>query len=158
MTKALVAFFSATGTTREVARRLAAKVGADLFEIEPAVPYTSADLNWNDPSSRSSVEMRDPSSRPAVARGVANIGDYDTVYLGFPIWWYVAPTIVNTFLEGLDLAGRRVVLFATSGGSGFGRTAEALRTSVGPTATIVEGAVFRGRASDADLARVAALG
>lgn len=158
MAKALVAFFSATGTTRAVARRLAEKAGADLFEIVPAEPYTSADLDWSDRGSRSSVEMRDPSSRPAVASHVGDMAAYDTVYLGFPIWWYVAPTIVNTFLEEHDLAGRHIVLFATSGGSGFGRTADALRRSVDPSATIVEGAVFRGRAGDAEIARVAALG
>lgn len=158
MAKSLVACFSATGTTEGVARRLAQRAGADLFMIEPAVPYSSADLNWNDPSSRSSVEMRDPKSRPAVASHVGDMGEYDTIYLGFPIWWYVAPTIVNSFLEEYDLSGRRVVLFATSGGSGFGRTAEALRPSVDPSTEVVEGAVFRGRASDADLARVVGLG
>lgn len=158
MAQSLVACFSATGTTEGVARRLAQKAGADLFMIEPASPYTPADLDWNNPASRSSVEMRDPSSRPAVASHVANMAEYDTIYLGFPIWWYVAPTIVNAFLEEYDLSGRRVVLFATSGGSGFGRTAEALRPSVDPTTELVEGAVFRGRASDAELARVARLG
>lgn len=158
MAQSLVACFSATGTTEGVARRLAQKAGADLFMIEPASPYTPADLDWNNPASRSSVEMRDPSSRPAVASHVANMAEYDTIYLGFPIWWYVAPTIVNTFLEEYDLSGRRIVLFATSGGSGFGRTAEALRPSVDPTTELVEGAVFRGRASDAELVRVVRLG
>lgn len=158
MARALVAYFSATGTTEGVARRIAKMTGADLLRIEPATPYTAADLDWNDPASRSSVEMRDPSSRPAVAAHKEDMADYDTIYLGFPIWWYVAPTIVSTFLDKHDLAGRRVVLFATSGGSGFGRTAEVLRASVSPSTEVVEGAVFHGRASDAELARVAALG
>lgn len=140
MTKKLVAYFSASGVTAKVAKKLAEAAGADLYEIKPAVPYTSADLNWNDKQSRSSVEMGDRSSRPAIADSDANIAAYDVVYVGFPIWWYVAPTIVNTFLESYDFNGKKIVLFATSGGSGFGKAAQGLQPSA-PKATIVEGKV-----------------
>lgn len=140
MTKKLVAYFSASGVTAKVAKKLAEAAGADLYEIKPAVPYTSADLNWNDKQSRSSVEMGDRSSRPAIADSDANIAAYDVVYVGFPIWWYVAPTIVNTFLESYDFTGKKIVLFATSGGSGFGKAAQGLQPSA-PKATIVEGKV-----------------
>ena len=120
MAKTLVAYFSASGTTERVARELAAAIGADLFEIAPQVPYTRADLNWNNKSSRSSVEMNDESSRPAIASTVSNMDAYDTVFVGFPIWWYVEPRIVDTFLEAHDLTGKTIVPFATSGGSGVG--------------------------------------
>lgn len=140
MTKKLVAYFSASGVTAKVAKKLAEAAGADLYEIKPAVPYTSADLNWNDKQSRSSVEMGDRSSRPVIADSDANIAAYDVVYVGFPIWWYVAPTIVNTFLESYDFSGKKIVLFATSGGSGFGKAAQGLQPSA-PKATIVEGKV-----------------
>ena len=140
MTKKLVAYFSASGVTAKVAKKLAEAAGADLYEIKPAVPYTSADLNWNDKQSRSSVEMGDRSSRPAIVDSDANIAAYDVVYVGFPIWWYVAPTIVNTFLESYDFSGKKIVLFATSGGSGFGKAAQGLQSSA-PKATIVEGKV-----------------
>ena len=140
MTKKLVAYFSASGVTAKVAKKLAEAAGADLYEIKPAVPYTSADLNWNDKQSRSSVEMGDRSSRPAIADSDANIASYDVVYVGFPIWWYVAPTIVNTFLESYDFTGKKIVLFATSGGSGFGKAVQGLQPSA-PKATIVEGKV-----------------
>lgn len=140
MTKKLVAYFSASGVTAKVAKKLAEAAGADLYEIKPAVPYTSADLNWNDKQSRSSVEMGDRNSRPAIADSDANIAAYDVVYVGFPIWWYVAPTIVNTFLESYDFTGKKIVLFATSGGSGFGKAAQGLQPSA-PKATIVEGKV-----------------
>ena len=140
MTKKLVAYFSASGVTAKVAKKLAEAAGADLYEIKPAVPYTSADLNWNDKQSRSSVEIGDRSSRPAIADSDANIAAYDVVYVGFPIWWYVAPTIVNTFLESYDFTGKKIVLFATSGGSGFGKAVQGLQPSA-PKATIVEGKV-----------------
>ncbi|MBR6387569.1 MAG: NAD(P)H-dependent oxidoreductase [Thermoguttaceae bacterium] len=140
MTKKLVAYFSASGVTAKVAKKLAEAAGADLYEIKPAVPYTSADLNWSNKQSRSSVEMSDRSSRPAIADSDANIAAYDVVYVGFPIWWYVAPTIVNTFLESYDFTGKKIVLFATSGGSGFGKAAQGLQPSA-PKATIVEGKV-----------------
>ncbi len=142
MAKKLVAYFSASGVTATVAKTLAEAIGADLFEITPTTPYTKADLNWNDRSSRSSVEMANPASRPAIAATCENIADYDTVFVGFPIWWYVAPTIVNTFLESCDLTGKTVVPFATSGGSGMGKTNEALAPSC-KGAKLVEGKVFR---------------
>ena len=147
MKKALVAYFSASGVTARAAKALAQAAGADLYEIRPAVPYTKADLNWMDKSSRSSVEMNDKSSRPALADGDAKIADYDVVFVGFPIWWYVAPTLINTFLERYDFAGNTIVLFATSGGSGLGRTAEGLRGSVSGSARIVEGGLLNGRLS-----------
>ena len=140
MTKKLVAYFSASGVTAKTAKKLAEAAGADLYEIKPAVPYTSADLNWSNKQSRSSVEMGDRSSRPAIADSDANIAAYDVVYVGFPIRWYVAPTIVNTFLESYDFTGKKIVLFATSGGSGFGKAAQGLQPSA-PKATIVEGKV-----------------
>ena len=127
MDKTLVAYFSASGVTKKLAQTLADAIGADLFAIEPKVPYTRADLNWMDKQSRSTIEMQNPASRPEIAGTCANIADYDTVFVGFPIWWYVAPTIVNTFLESCDLAGKTVVPFATSGGSGMGRTVDELR-------------------------------
>lgn len=142
MSKQLVAYFSATGTTKKAAERLAGAIGADLFEIKPAVPYTQADLNWMDKHSRSSVEMNDPKSRPAITGMPADLGAYDTVFVGFPIWWYVAPTIINTFLESYDFSGKTVVLFATSGGSGMGETLKKLAPSC-LNAKLIEGKVFR---------------
>ncbi|MGP1476663.1 MAG: flavodoxin [Phocaeicola sp.] len=115
--KTLVAYFSATGTTEKIAKDLADVVKGDLFKIEPAKPYTTADLNWNDKESRSTVEMADKSSRPAIANKVQNMADYDIVFIGFPIWWYTNPTIINTFMESYDFTGKTVVPFATSGGS-----------------------------------------
>lgn len=127
--KKLVAYFSATGTTMEAASRLATVAGADLFEIVPETPYTTADLNWQNKSSRSSVEMADKSSRPAVSSRVEKMEQYDTVFVGFPIWWYIAPTIINTFLEQYDFTGKTVVPFFTSGGSGAGETLKYLKPS-----------------------------
>ena len=127
MSKKLVAYFSASGTTKKAAERLAKTVGADLFEIKPAAPYTSADLNWMDKKSRSSVEMNDPASRPEIAGELSNMADYDTVFLGFPIWWYVAPRIISTFVESYDFTGKILVPFAPSGGSGMGRTVDELK-------------------------------
>ncbi|MBQ3626717.1 MAG: NAD(P)H-dependent oxidoreductase [Synergistaceae bacterium] len=138
MSKRLVAYFSASGVTERVAKNLAEAAGADLYEIKPKVPYTNADLNWNNSNSRSSVEMRDKTSRPELADKSANISGYDVIFLGFPIWWYVAPTIINTFLESYDFAGKTIILFATSGGSGFGKAVEGLKPSA-PQATIKEG-------------------
>ena len=120
MSKKLVAYFSASGVTKKLAEKLAAAVDADLFEIRPKVPYTKADLNWMDKQSRSTIEMQNPSSRPEIAAGGPDLSGYDTIFVGFPIWWYIAPTIVNTFLESCDLTGKTVVPFATSGGSGMG--------------------------------------
>ena len=125
--KKLVAYFSASGTTKKVAERLAKAAGADLFEIRPKVPYSSADLNWMDKKSRSSVEMDDPAARPEIAGKLSNMEDYDTVFIGFPIWWYTAPRIINTFVESYDFAGKMLIPFATSGGSGMGRTVEQLK-------------------------------
>ena len=151
MSKTLVAYFSASGTTARVANELAQAVGADLYEIKPAVPYTKTDLNWMDKKSRSSVEMNDKSSRPALADRDANIATYDTILLGFPIWWYVAPTIINSFLESYDFSGKKVVLFATSGGSGFGKAVAGLKPSVAADTVITEGKVLNGRQTAASL-------
>ncbi len=152
MGKTLVAYFSAGGTTARVAKELAQAAGADLYEIKPAVPYTKDDLNWNDKSSRSSVEMSDKSVRPAIADSDAEISQYDTIFVGFPIWWYVAPTIVNSFLESYDFSGKKIILFATSGGSGFGKTAAGLKVSVAADTVIVEGKLLNG-ANSADSLR-----
>lgn len=141
MKKTLVAYFSATGTTAAVAKKLAAAAGADLYEIKPAVPYTKEDLNWMNKKSRSSVEMNDKSFRPELAEKNAAISGYELVLVGFPIWWYVAPTIINTFLESYDFSGKMIVLFATSGGSGFGRAVESLKGSC-PGAEIAEGKIL----------------
>lgn len=127
MREILVAYFSASGVTKGVAQRLAKAAGADLFEIRPAVPYTQADLNWTDKKSRSSVEMNDPLSRPEIAEKLPNMADYGTVFVGYPIWWYVAPHIINMFVESYDLSGKNLVAFATSGGSGIGKTVEELK-------------------------------
>ena len=140
--KSLVTYFSASGVTKKVAEKLAEAAGADLFEIKPEVAYTEADLNWMDKKSRSSIEMNDKSFRPAIAEKCNNMADYDVVYIGFPIWWYVAPTIINTFLESYDFSGKTIVLFATSGGSGFGNTVAELKRSVSDTTVIKEGKVF----------------
>ena len=139
----LVAYFSATGTTARAATRLAQAIGADLFEIVPERPYSAADLNWNDRSSRSSVEMANESCRPAIASLVDNMDDYDTVYVGFPVWWYVEPRIVDTFLEAHDLAGKTVVPFATSGGSGLGRAPQRM-AELAPRARVAEGRMLNG--------------
>ena len=141
---ALVAYFSASGTTAKAAKVLAKAADADLYEIKPAIPYTSADLNWMDKGSRSSVEMSDKHSRPALADTDAPIAGHDVIFVGFPIWWYVAPTIVNTFLESYDFTGKTIILFATSGGSGLGKSAVSLRASV-PGARIVDGRLLNGR-------------
>ena len=150
MSTKLVAYFSASGVTAGVAKKLAEAAGADLYEIKPAVPYTQADLNWNNSSSRSSVEMSDKSSRPALADKNAKLDGVDVIFLGFPIWWYVAPTIINTFLEAYDFTGKTIILFATSGGSGFGRAVEGLKPSA-PGAVIREGKLFRRNVSAEEL-------
>ena len=147
---ALVAYFSATGTTAKAAKALASAVGGALYEIKPANPYTSADLNWMDKNSRSSVEMKDPHSRPALADANAPVAGHDVIFLGFPVWWYVAPTILNTFLESYDFTGKTIFLFATSGGSGLGKSAAGLRSSA-PGAKIVDGRMLNGRLNEAEL-------
>lgn len=151
MSKTVVAYFSASGTTAAVARTLAEAAGADLYEIKPQVPYTRADLDWTNKRSRSSVEMNDKSFRPPLADRDAPIEDCGTVFLGFPIWWYTAPTIINTFLESYDFTGKTVILFATSGGSGLGGCAADLRASA-PGAVIRDGKLLNGRPTRESLA------
>lgn len=140
MSKKLVAYFSAGGNTARLAKKLADAAAADLYEIKPAVPYTREDLNWQNKQSRSSVEMNDRSSRPALAPQDADIASYDTIYIGFPVWWYIAPTIINSFLESYDFSGKKIILFATSGGSGFGQAVRNLQPSA-PDAEFIEGKV-----------------
>ena len=154
MRKELVAYFSASGRTAKVAEKLAAELGADIYEIKPEVKYTKADLNWMNKNSRSSVEMNDKSFRPAIVRGDVDVSGYDTVYLGFPIWWYVAPTLINTFLEAYDFTGKKIVLFATSGSSGFGNTAAELQISA-PNAEITETKVLSGIITEAKITALA---
>lgn len=139
MSKTLVAYFSATGITKAVAKDLASVVKADLYEIKPETPYENADLNWMDKNSRSTLEMNDKTSRPAIIKDNPKLDKYDTIYLGFPIWWYIAPTIVNTFLESYDFSHKKIILFATSGGSTFGGTIEYLKPSVSDTTELIEG-------------------
>ena len=127
--KVLVAYFSASGVTKGAAEQLAAVAGADLHEIKPAQPYTGADLDWRDKQSRSSVEMQDKKSRPAITDKLANMQDYDVVYVGFPIWWYTAPTILNTFMESYDFKGKTVIPFATSGGSSIKKACKDLKAA-----------------------------
>lgn len=150
MTRALIAYFSASGTTKRLAERLAERSGSDLFEIEPVQPYTRADINWNDKQSRSSCEMSDPASRPAIKRNCPDLSSYDVVFVGFPIWWYIALAIVNTFLESGNFEGKKIVPFATSGGSGMGKTSQSLMLSAS-RATIEVGEVLN-RASDGRIA------
>lgn len=150
MSRKLVAYFSASGVTAKLAETLAGAVDADIFEIRPEQPYTSADLNWQDKNSRSSVEMRDKTFRPAVAETLENMADYDTIYVGFPIWWYVAPTIINTFLEQYDMTGKTIVPFATSGGSGMGNTNAELASSC-KGAVLKEGRKFPANAGKDEL-------
>lgn len=141
MSKKLVAYFSASGVTKKVAEMIALAADADLYEITPKTAYTSADLNWMDKKSRSSIEMNDKKFRPEITDSDAHIKDYDEIILGFPIWWYVAPTIINTFLEKYDFSGKKIVLFATSGGSSFGNTVAELKPSA-PGADISEGKIL----------------
>ena len=150
MSKKLVAYFSASGRTAKVAEKLANKLGAELYEIKPEVKYTKTDLNWMNKKSRSSVEMNNKTIRPAIVTGDVDISCYDTVYLGFPIWWYVAPTLINTFLEAYDFAGKKIVLFATSGGSDFGNTVTELQPSA-PGAEIAETKVLTGMLTEAKI-------
>lgn len=150
MKKALVAYFSASGVTARLAKNLAEAIGADLHEILPATPYTSADLDWMDKKSRSSVEMNDRSFRPPVANQAADMGQYDCIFVGFPIWWYVAPTIINTFLEQYDLSGKTIVPFATSGSSGMGDTNKELAPSC-PGAALKDGRRFSAGAGQEEL-------
>lgn len=141
MKKILVAYFSASGVTKKVAEKIAAAANGDLFQIEPEIAYSEKDLNWMNKNSRSSLEMSDKDFRPAMIKKELNLSEYDSILLGFPIWWYVAPTIINTFLESYDFSGKKITLFATSGGSGFGNTVQELRNSA-PDAHIVEGKIM----------------
>lgn len=152
MSRKLVAYFSASGVTAKVAEKLSEAIGADLYAIEPEVPYTKADLDWMDKKSRSTIEMNNPASRPAIAGKRDNMNDCDTVFVGFPIWWYVAPTIINTFLESYDLTGKTIIPFATSGGSDMGKTNEKLLPSC-KGAKLLNGKVFKASVSGADLAK-----
>ena len=142
MSKNLVAYFSASGVTKKVAKNLADAIGADSYEIKPAVPYTDADLNWMDKNSRSTVEMRDWNSRPDMIDDDFSVEQYDKIFLGFPVWWYIAPTIINTFLERHDFSNKKIILFGTSGGSRFGKTIENLRPSVSDSTEIIEGDIL----------------
>ena len=153
MSEKLVAYFSASGTTAVKAKALACAVGADLYEIKPEKPYTKADLNWMDSASRSSKEMKG-GIKPELADNGAGIDNYDVVFVGFPIWWYVAPTIINSFLEAYDFTGKKIVLFATSGGSGFGKAVQNLQQSA-PGAEIVEGKILNGSVSTDELKKFA---
>ena len=150
MNKAIVTYFSATGTTERAAKSLAKVAGADLYRITPAVPYSSRDLNWNNSSSRSSVEMGDDSSRPALAQAAPDLSSYDVVFVGFPIWWYVEPRVIDTFLEACDLEGKTVVPFATSGGSGISRAVSRMRGLV-PHVRVVDGRMMNGNPSTSEL-------
>lgn len=149
--KVLVAYFSATGTTKRVAENLAKATGAVVYEIKPAVPYTDADLNWRDSNSRSSVEMNNKTSRPEMAADNFSVKEYDTVYLGFPIWWGTAPHIVETFLEKHDFTGKTIILFATSGSSGMGNTDKDLKSSVSASTKIVKGKTLNSNPSVEEL-------
>lgn len=148
--KILVAYFSASGVTAKAAWKLSEAVGADLYEIKPEVPYSSADLDWTNKKSRSSVEMNDPKFRPAIEGKLEGMEQYDVLFVGFPIWWYVAPTIINTFLESYDFSGKTIVPFATSGGSGMGKTNERLAPSC-PGATLLKGKMLNGSLSMEEL-------
>ena len=156
MSKKLVVFFSASGITKKVAPKLAKATDADLFEIQPNPPYTKADLDWTDPNSRSSIEMKNKASRPAIAGKLPDITAYDTVFIGFPIWWYVAPTIINTFLESYTWTGKTIVPFATSGSSGMGKTNQGLAPSC-PGAVLKEGKRFATNVSEEELKMWASL-
>ncbi len=149
MSKTLVAYFSASGVTKKSAEKIAQAANADIFEIEPSVLYTDADLDWRNKNSRSSVEMSDLSLRPAILKKVENMSQYDTVIIGFPIWWYTAPTIINTFIESYDLSGKKIALFATSGGTGIEKSVSDLKAGY-PELNIVGGKRFT-FSSDSDI-------
>ena len=150
MSKTLVAYFSASGVTAAVAKKLATAVGADLFEIQPEQLYTDDDLNWQNSRSRSSIEMNDRSCRPAIASAVENMAQYDAVFVGFPVWWYREPSIIDTFMEAYDFNGKKVVPFCTSGGSGLGDSAQNMQ-ALAPGATVVNGKRFSPSVSENEL-------
>ena len=151
MSKFLVAYFSTGGNTRRAAKALAGVANAELYEIQPVQTYSHADLNWMDKHSRSTIEMNDPASRPEIADELPDVSGYDALFVGFPIWWYTCPAIIRTFLEGLDLHGKKVIPFATSGGSGIGNTAEDMK-KFAPDADILPGRMLNGRIDTAELA------
>lgn len=150
MSKILVAYFSASGVTKNAAEKLAKAANADLFEIKPVRPYTDADLDWTDKKSRSTIEMNDLSSRPEIAKKCENMGSYDVVFVGFPIWWYVEPRIIDTFIDSYDFSGKTVIPFATSGGSGLGKTAENFKKLLGENVIVKDGKMLT-RASKNDV-------
>ena len=150
MGKNLVAYFSASGVTKGVAEKLAKAAGAELFEIVPEQPYTDEDLNWNNKQSRSSVEMNDRSCRPGISTTVSDMGQYDCIFLGFPVWWYREPSIIDTFLEAYDFSGKTIVPFCTSGGSGLGETAGNMR-SLAKEADVRDGKRFSSGVSEEEL-------
>lgn len=150
MSKALVAYFSTSGVTKAVAERLAKGIGADLFEIEPAIPYTRADLDWAKKNSRSTIEMNDRSSRPAIASKAADMTQYDVVFVGFPVWWYREPSIIDTFMEQYDFSGKTVIPFATSGGSQLGDSAKNMQ-ALARGSKVESGMRFAARASEKEL-------
>ena len=150
MEKILVAYFSASGVTAKVAEKIRRAFGADIYEIRPEAAYTSADLDWRDRNSRSSVEMQDTSSRPALKDRDAGVEKYDKVYVGFPIWWYREPSVIDTFLEAYDFNGKTVIPFATSGSSGMGQTAERIRSLI-PGADVKDGQRVRADISEAEI-------
>ena len=150
MSKALVAYFSASNVTAKLAERLAGAIGADLYEIKPEVPYTKADLNWMDKKSRSTVEMNDRSCRPAIADKVDNMAQYDTVFVGFPVWWYREPSIIDTFMGSYDFGGKTVIPFATSGGSDIGDSGQNMQ-ALAKGAKVEKGKKFAARASADEL-------
>lgn len=155
MSKALVAYFSASGVTKKVAAKLAEEIGAELFEIEPETPYTTADLNWQDKNSRSTIEMNDTSSRPAIRSKITDVSSYDVVYVGFPVWWYREPSIIDTFMEAYDFGGKKVIPFATSGGSPIGDAAKHMQ-ALAPKAKVAKGKRFASNASGKELSDWAA--
>ena len=151
MSKALVAYFSASGVTAKMAEKLARGIGADLFEIKPETPYTNADLDWQNSKSRSSVEMNDRNARPAISEKKDNMAEYDVVFVGFPVWWYREPSIIDTFMEQYDFSGKTVVPFATSGMSGIGESGRNMN-ALAPGAKVVEGKRFANSVSEGELA------
>lgn len=151
MSKKLVAYFSASGVTAKAAKTLAEAAGADLYEIKPEVPYTSADLDWMNKKSRSTVEMEDETSRPAIADEAAEVEAYDVIFIAYPVWWYKEPSIIKTFAEAYDFSGKTIVLCATSGGSGLGQSAADLKDSMSETAVIKDGRMLNGRLSKGEL-------
>ena len=156
MGKKLVAYFSASGTTRKIAEIIAQVAEADLYEIMPKQPYSKADLNWMDKKSRSSVEMSDKKFRPEISDIDVSVEQYDEIILGFPIWWYEAPKIITSFLKAYDFSDKKIILFATSGGSGFGKTLEKLKPAAGPHADLMEGRILNGRVGEGTLKKLLA--